>query len=153
MRWTWAGEDEGMTRGASDFGERGCCGDADLGLLDEEVASAGALVSSIDIAISAFSSSAGPDMHDTMLSPKTCCRQLFPGALVDRSCKGGRPGIVAMRNKNQFHCPDTFLMIKLTGIHGYLLNCGHWTQLWHTDFPSPDEGLLLGLQSKCSAEQ
>ncbi len=120
MRWTGAGEDEGMTRGASDFGERGCFGDADLGLVDEEAeeigacccccvifASAGALVPSVDIAISAFSSSAGPDMHDSMLSPKTCCRQLFPGALVDRSCKGGRPGIVAMRNKNQFHCVQT----------------------------------------------
>jgi hypothetical protein len=36
MRWVWDGEDEGMTRGASDFGERGCFGEADLGLFDEE---------------------------------------------------------------------------------------------------------------------
>jgi hypothetical protein len=42
-------------------------------------------------------------MQDNMLSPKTCCRQLFPGALIDRSCKGGRPGIVAMKISNQFH--------------------------------------------------
>ena len=106
-----------MTRGASDFGESGCFGEADLGLLDEEAeelwgfcwlpcgifASAGALVLSVDIAISAFSSSAGPDMQDNMDSPKTCCLQLFPGALIDRSCKGGRPGIVAMKISDQFH--------------------------------------------------
>lgn len=157
-----------MTRGASDFGERGCFGEADLGLLDEEAeelwefccwlacgifASAGAIALSVDIAISAFSSSAGPDMQDSMLSPKTCCRQLFPGALIDRSCKGGRPGIVAMKISSQFHRGQTiFEWEKLTRIHGYLLNCGHWTQLWHTDFPSPDESLLFGLQSKCSAE-
>jgi hypothetical protein len=36
MRWVWEGEGEGMTRGASDFGERGCFGEADLGLFDEE---------------------------------------------------------------------------------------------------------------------
>ena len=49
-----------------------------------------------NIAISAFSSNAGPDMHDSILSPNTCDRQLFPGALIDRSCNGGRPGIVAV---------------------------------------------------------
>lgn len=37
-----------------------------------------------------------------MLSPNTCWRQLLPGALIDRSCSGGRPGIVA-RISNQFH--------------------------------------------------
>lgn len=41
-------------------------------------------------------------MQESMLSPNTCCRQLFPGALMDRSCSGGRPGIVATRS-NQFH--------------------------------------------------
>jgi hypothetical protein len=97
-----------MTRGAKDFGERGCFGDAVLRLFDEEAEelwgcwlawdvfdSAAAIVLSVDIAISAFSSNAGPDMRESMLSPNTCCRQLFPGALVDRSCSGGRPGIVA----------------------------------------------------------
>ena len=48
-----------------------------------------------NIAISAFSSNAGPDMHEIILSPNICCRQLFPGALIDRSWTGGRPGIVA----------------------------------------------------------
>ncbi len=51
----------------------------------------------VEIASSAFSSNKGPDMQESMLSPKTCCRQLFPGALIDRSCRGGRPGIVAGR--------------------------------------------------------
>ena len=165
MRWIWEGEDEGMTRGASDFGERGCFGEADLGLLEEAeelwqfcwmpcgiFAVAGTLIQSADIAISAFSSSAGPDMQDTMDSPKTCCRQLFPGALIDRSCSGGRPGIVA-KTSNQFHRHNTtFLRVKLTRVHGYLLHCGHWTQFWNTNLSSADEGLLLGLQSKCSAK-
>lgn len=40
-------------------------------------------------------------MQESMLSPNTCCLQLLPGALIDRSCSGGRPGIVAGRS-NQF---------------------------------------------------
>lgn len=90
-----------MTRGASRvFGDRGCLGD------DVPVGFGVFWLSSFawpcvwvfcsDSAISAFSSNAGPDMHDRMLSPNTCCRQLFPGALIERSCSGGRPGIVAV---------------------------------------------------------
>jgi hypothetical protein len=98
---------QGMTSGASDFGESGCLG-ADDGF---KVAAVVLWLSSdsgtptlvllpaatplSDIAISAFSSNVGPDIQDSMLSPNTCCRQLFPGALMDRSCSGGRPGIVA----------------------------------------------------------
>lgn len=83
----------GMTSGANDFGDSGClgcsvdlelaCCTPELQLLPDEIAS------------SASSSSNGPDIHDSMLSPNICCLQLFPGALIDRSCKGGRPGIVA----------------------------------------------------------
>jgi hypothetical protein len=95
-----------MTSGANDLGDRGSCfGDADRelfavwgfdGVVDVFAWPCELPLSSI--AISAFSSNAGPDMHDSMLSPNTCCRQLFPGALIDRSCRGGRPGIVADRD-------------------------------------------------------
>jgi hypothetical protein len=90
-----------MTRGAKAFGERGsfdlnasvCVGAIWLTL---ELASPCGCVSESSIAISAFSSNAGPDLHESILSPSTYCRQLFPGALIDRSCRGGRPGIVAV---------------------------------------------------------
>ena len=48
------------------------------------------------MASSAFSSKDGPAINDSILSPNTCCLQLVPGALVDRSCIGGRPGMVAI---------------------------------------------------------
>ena len=100
---------EGMTSGARDFGESGCFGDDDAGfkvalevvvvvvlwLSSDSGTPVVVLTPLSDIAISAFSSNAGPDMHDSILSPNTCCLQLFPGALMDRSCSGGRPGIVA----------------------------------------------------------
>lgn len=97
---------EGMTSGVKVFGESGCFGDDSAGfkvelvvvmfwLSSDSATPVVAVTPPSEIAISAFSSNAGPDMHDSMLSPKTCCRQLFPGALMDRSCNGGRPGIVA----------------------------------------------------------
>lgn len=107
-----------MTRGARDFGDSGCLGVVDLACTPE-------LLSPDDIASSASSSNNGPDMHESMLSPKTCCRQLFPGALIDRSCSGGRPGIVAGRIVS--------LMLKrigkeiLTRVHGYFLYRCHWS--------------------------
>lgn len=90
---------EGMTRGARIFGDKGCFGDPDpcLGVvfwLDSSLTNPVLGVFVSDIAISALSSNAGPDMHDSMLSPNTCWRQLLPGALIDRSWIGGRPGIV-----------------------------------------------------------
>jgi hypothetical protein len=155
-----------MTRGARDFGEIGCFGEADLVLFDNEIeelwgcwlpwvilASAGALVLSVNRAVSAFSSSAGPDMQASMLSPKTCCRQLFPGALIDRSCSGGRPGIVAIRRSLiSSSMLNTFVMKGLTRIHGDLLHRSHRTEFWHADLSSPDKSLLLGLQPKSRAE-
>lgn len=96
-------EVKGMTRGERILGDKGCFGDPDpcLGVvfwLDSSLAwpDMGMVVS--DKAISAFSSNAGPDMHDSMLSPNTCWRQLLPGALIDRSWSGGLPGIVAAMN-------------------------------------------------------
>jgi hypothetical protein len=86
---------EGMMRGARIFGDKGCIGDPCLGVafwLDSSLAIPVVLVS--DIVISAFSSNAGPVIQD-MLSANICLRQLFPGALIDRSCNGGRPGMVA----------------------------------------------------------
>lgn len=93
---------EGMTRGARIFGDKGCFGVSDpcLGVvfwLDSSLANPAVGVVLSNIAISAFSSNAGPDMHDSMLSPKTCWRQLLPGALIDLSWSGGRPGIVARK--------------------------------------------------------
>lgn len=67
-----------MTRGARTFGDKGCFGDPDpcLGVvfwLDSSLANPviGVVVVS-DTAISAFSSNAGPDMHESILSPNTC---------------------------------------------------------------------------------
>lgn len=44
---------------------------------------------------SAFSSIVGPAIIESMVSPKTLCLHPCPGALIDLSCNGGRPGIVA----------------------------------------------------------
>jgi len=83
----------GITNGANILGERGCLGD------DEPVCRGVFCPSSPGVSnmvISALSSSAGPDIKDIRLSPNMCCLQLFPGALIERSCRGGRPGIVAV---------------------------------------------------------
>lgn len=44
---------------------------------------------------SGFSSMAGPAIIESIVSPKTLCLHPCPGALIDLSCNGGRPGIVA----------------------------------------------------------
>ena len=102
-------EVEGMTRGARILGDKGCFGDPDpcLGVelwLDSLLAWPGMRAVVSDIAISAFSSNAGPDMQESMLSPKTFWRQLLPGALIDLSCNGGLPGIVAAMNCKHYRC-------------------------------------------------
>ena len=94
------------------MGDTGCFGDADRELLLEEEFCLiegifARYCSFLEISISTFSSNAGPDMQESMLSPNICCRQLFPGALIDRSCSGGRPGIVA-RKGYQFKFRYTF---------------------------------------------
>jgi len=85
---------------------------------------------------SAFSSNDGPAISDNMLSPNTCCLQLAPGALVDRSCIGGRPGMVAITvlalNMHIFEGR------KLTRIHSYLLNCCHGTKFGNANFSTAD---------------
>jgi hypothetical protein len=125
-----------MTSGANDLGDRGCCfGDPDRELFavwgfDDGVVDVFAWACELalsSIAISAFSSNAGPDMHDSMLSPNTCCRQLFPGALIDRSCRGGRPGIVADRDILLVLTQNVLLTQVLTRIHGDFLNRRHRT--------------------------
>jgi hypothetical protein len=75
----------GMTSGASCFGESGCLlitGGGDVMLL------------SVLLLIIGFIS--GTSSRTAIASP-TWCLQLLPGALIDRSCRGGRPGIVAIR--------------------------------------------------------
>lgn len=90
----------GMTSGARDLGERGRrLGEVEFVLfnfiLDELSCGSAPLISS-KRSNSAFSSNAGPEIHDIILSPKAFWRQLLPpGALMDRSCSAGRPGIVA----------------------------------------------------------
>lgn len=97
-RWGCGAEVEGITRGARILGDKGCFGDPCLGVvfwLDSSLACPDIGIAVSDIAISALSSNAGPDMRDSMLSPNTCCLQLLPGALIERSWRGGLPGIVA----------------------------------------------------------
>ena len=92
----WFVDEVGITNGARALGESGCLGADPSALGVCWPSSLVGLLSSIIASISASSSNAGPDMHDSMLSPNTCCRQLLPGALIDRSCRGGLPGIVAI---------------------------------------------------------
>ena len=87
----------GITRGAKTLGERGgSFGDVDPGFLFWAFPLLVSASGCSGIDNSAFSSIVGPDIPDTMLSPNTFRRQLLPGALIDLSCKGGRPGIVAI---------------------------------------------------------
>lgn len=85
----------GMTSGVRVFGEIGCLGGEAANVRERWLLTLSSCPDASRI-ISAFSSSAGPEMQESMLSPKGCCRQLFPGALIDRSCSAGRPGIVAI---------------------------------------------------------
>lgn len=79
-----------MTSGASDLGDKGCLGGGGVNVRDKCTP---ALISCPELSriIWGFSSSTGPVMQDVL-----CCRQSLPGKLIDRSCKAGRPGIVAM---------------------------------------------------------
>jgi hypothetical protein len=92
-------DDVGIIRGAKDLGDSGClCGVKSRGFGVALRLSSFAwprVFEASGIDISARSSNAGPATPISMFSPKTCCRQLFPGALLDRSCSGGRPGTVA----------------------------------------------------------
>lgn len=83
----------GMTSGVRVLGEMGCLGGDAVNVREMWLLTLSSCPEASRI-ISAFSSSAGPEMQESMLSPKGCCRQLFPGALIDRSCSAGRPGIV-----------------------------------------------------------
>lgn len=74
-RCGWDVELEGMTRGGRILGDKGCFVNPDpcIGVvfwLDSFFANP--VVCESDISISAFSSNSGPDMHDNILSPKTC---------------------------------------------------------------------------------
>jgi hypothetical protein len=85
---------EGMTSGVRVLGESGCFGDFEREWAFDGVADLEGARSVLagwktplpnNNSVSAFSSSRGPEIHDSILSPKTCCRQLLPGALIDRS--------------------------------------------------------------------
>jgi hypothetical protein len=76
----------GMTRGGRALGERGCFGEPDLRRAN--TASLQVFVCPFDV---------GPSRAPSNSVPETFRRGgLCPGALVDPSCSGGRPGIVAV---------------------------------------------------------
>lgn len=88
-----APECEGMTRGASCFGEMGCRETADAALC------CSAMV--VVMSSSALSSSLIGLKETIMLSARWCCFQLWPGALIDLSWSGGLPGMVARACQTQ----------------------------------------------------
>jgi hypothetical protein len=143
-------EDAGITSGASVFGDMGCFGGEAVNVRERWLPILSNSTGSK--AISAFSSRAGPEMQDSILSPNGCCRQLLPGALIERSCSAGRPGIVA----NHLISLSSHLRSKseLTRIHGNLLYRGHWcwAQFWYADLSSPDNSLFL-YPASCSCPQ
>jgi hypothetical protein len=88
--WTLWGELPflvGMTSGVRDFGESGCRSESEV----ERVLEPDRTSCSVSLYV------VGPSIHVVRLSPCVFCRHLVPGALVDLSCTGGRPGIVAKR--------------------------------------------------------
>jgi hypothetical protein len=91
------------------------------------------------------SSNEGPVMHLTMFSPKGFCRQLLPGALIDLSCTGGRPGIVAVSFLISVTCTNR-IEPRLTRIHGYFLHRCHSPHFGYAYFASSSSngGLVLG---------
>lgn len=84
---------DGMMRGVRTLGDKGCFGELDRDFI-VGVSALGFGLGSSDV-ISAGSSIIGPEIKETMASPNAFCLQLVPGALIERSWIGGRPGIVA----------------------------------------------------------
>lgn len=70
-------------------------------------------------------------------------RQLCPGALIERSCNGGRPGIVAVATQQM---PSKIKeQTLLTRVHRNLLHSRHGTQLWDANLAAADQILLADL--------
>jgi len=132
----WGAVKGGMTSGVKDFGERGCRA--------PETGGRWLALVWLPISNSGFSSSiwnVEKDMH----SARWCVFQAPPlGALIERSCMGGRPGIVAATCQRPF-CDAKYCSsrVRLTRIHSNLLHCCHRSKLGHAGLPPAAEVVLL----------
>ena len=98
--------------------------------------------------ISELPSSLGPVQRK--VSANWCCLKLFPGALMDLSCRGGRPGIVA--NLLSVIIPKTNkVRSQHTRIHGNFLNCRHRPNLWYADLAPSSEVMLVDSDPQTSS--
>jgi hypothetical protein len=132
----------GITSGVSDFGESGC-----------RVLLTGVSASSSFWRLSsnsAHSSSTWP-LGIVMQSARWCILQEGPGALMDRSWKGGRPGIVAVVCERPCPVTELYLRERLTRIHRNFMNRRHGPEFRDTDLSPPCEGMFLDAYPQSTA--